>query len=329
MVSGRISGISMQSSFLAWKFMGLLVSLAIKCNVLGACEKLSRRQPISLIVKMERSCEMKARNIMSRTTLFFALGFLVALMLGPGMARGSESPMEQLGKLIFFDENLSTPPGQSCAACHAPETGFTGPDSSINAAEAVYPGVVHTRSGNRKPPTAAYGGESPVLHYDEGEEVWVGGMFWDGRATGWILGDPLAEQAQGPFLNPLEQNSPNAKLVLIRIAKSDYASVFEEVWGPGSLDFVKDVAGSYERVARSIAAYEESAEVNPFTSKYDSYLVPVAERLKNSRSVISVLFKMLPLTVGFPQPVYGGSFCLPIPCFWTQTSCEIHQTHSL
>jgi len=32
------------------------------------------------------------------------------------------------------------------------------------------------------------------------ETKWVGGMFWDGRATGWILGDPLAEQALGPFL---------------------------------------------------------------------------------------------------------------------------------
>lgn len=42
-------------------------------------------------------------------------------------------------------------------------------------------------------------------------------MFWDGRATGWTLGDPLAEQAQGPFLNPLEQAIPNAQVRLISI----------------------------------------------------------------------------------------------------------------
>ena len=48
-------------------------------------------------------------------------------------------------------------------------------------------------------------------------------MFWDGRATGWTLGDPLAEQAQGPFLNPLEQNMPSAEEVIRRVKKSWYA----------------------------------------------------------------------------------------------------------
>jgi cytochrome c peroxidase len=187
------------------------------------------------------------------------------------------SPLEELGKFLFFDENLSTPPGQSCATCHAPEVGFTGPISEINAHGAAYPGAVHTRFGNRKPPTAAYGGESPVLFYDEDEEVWIGGMFWDGRATGATLGDPLAEQAQGPFLNPLEQNFPSARQVCIKVAHSDYASLFVDVWGPGSLDFVHDVEGTYERIARSISAYEQSAEVNPFSSKYDYYLAGMVE----------------------------------------------------
>ncbi|MCX5771441.1 MAG: cytochrome C [Candidatus Hydrogenedentes bacterium] len=182
------------------------------------------------------------------------------------------SPLEQLGKHLFFDSQLSTPPGQACSACHSPEVGWTGPAAEINAAGSVYPGAVHVRFGNRKPPASAYAGESPVLYYDEELATWVGGMFWDGRATGLTLGDPLAEQALGPFLNPLEQNMPMARLVIKRIAGSSYASLFEEVWGPGSLDFVKDVAASYERVGRSISAYEHSAEVNPFTSKYDYYL---------------------------------------------------------
>jgi cytochrome c peroxidase len=207
-----------------------------------------------------------------------ALALAIVFVAIPGLLSANDlTPMEQLGKFLFFDENLSTPPGQSCAVCHAPETGFTGPDSDINATDAVYPGVVHTRAGNRKPPTAAYGGYSPVLHYDEAEEFWIGGMFWDGRATGWILGDPLAEQALGPFLNPVEQNSPQARLVLIRVANSDYAGLFEEVWGPGSLDFTDDVAGTYERIGRSISAYEKSPEVNPFTSKYDYYLAGQVE----------------------------------------------------
>lgn len=59
----------------------------------------------------------------------------------------------------------------------------------------VMPGAVPERFGNRKPPSAAYAGDSPLLHYDAVDGVWVGGMFWDGGATGAVLGDPLAEQA--------------------------------------------------------------------------------------------------------------------------------------
>jgi cytochrome c peroxidase len=199
---------------------------------------------------------------------------LFVLVMASGLASAQDgpslTPLEELGKLIFFDTNLSTPPGQACAACHAPEAGWVGPDSAINAGPAVYPGAVHTRFGNRKPPTAAYGGDSPVLEYDDVEGLWIGGMFWDGRATGWVLGDPLAEQAQGPFLNPLEQNNPGAKQVCDQIAASDYAGLFVEVWG--SLDCINELDLAYERIARSIAAYERSAEVSAFTSKYDYYL---------------------------------------------------------
>ncbi|MBW8382919.1 MAG: cytochrome-c peroxidase [Youngiibacter sp.] len=169
--------------------------------------------------------------------------------------------------MIFFDTDLSANSMMSCATCHAPEVGFTGPDEIVNDTTVVYPGAISTRFGNRKPPSAAYGGESPILYYDEAEEVWIGGMFWDGRATGWTLGDPLAEQAQGPFLNPLEQAMPNARTVCVKVSLSDYAGLFEEVWGKGSLDYKKDVSGTYERIARSISAYEKSDEVNPFSSK--------------------------------------------------------------
>jgi cytochrome c peroxidase len=201
--------------------------------------------------------------ILLMVLLFTATGITTAAAL---------SPQEELGKSIFFDTNLSIKQNQSCAACHAPEVGWTGPDMMINLRGAVYEGSIPGRFGNRKPPSAAYAGDSPVLHYDYTNGMWVGGMFWDGRATGWTLGDPLAEQAQGPFLNPLEQNNPNARLVCLKVQISTYASLFEVVWGAGSLDCVKDVAGTYERIARSIAAYERSEEVNPFSSKYDAYL---------------------------------------------------------
>lgn len=207
---------------------------------------------------------------MKRSAVLSSFALCAVLLAVSPLSADALTPIEQLGKFLFFDTALSTPPGQSCAACHAPEVGFTGPDSLINAHGAVYPGAVATRFGNRKPPSAAYA-NGPILQYDAAEEVWFGGTFWDGRATGWTLGDPLAEQAQGPFLNPLEQNNPKAKLVCIRVAKASYAPLFEQVWGPGSLNF-NNVGVMYEQIARAIAAYERSSEVNPFSSKYDHWL---------------------------------------------------------
>src|SRR5512135_280868 len=180
------------------------------------------------------------------------------------------SPMEELGKRLFFDKALSTPQGQECAVCHGPSVGFTGPEESFNKAGGVYEGAVKGRFGNRKPPASAYAGGSPKLHQDE-EGNFVGGMFWDGRATGDTLGDPLAEQALGPFMNPLEQNMPDKKSIILAVKKSDYAALFEKVWGAGSLDAEKDVDGTYVKIGRSIAAYERSAEVNPFSSKFDDF----------------------------------------------------------
>jgi cytochrome c peroxidase len=185
---------------------------------------------------------------------------------------GELEPIEQLGKHLMFDQSLSTPPKMSCATCHAPEAGFTSPDAELNEDFGIYHGAIEVRFGNRKIPSAAYAGDSPPLYYDEDLDLWIGGMFWDGRATGWVLGDPLAEQAMGPFLNPVEHNVPFARQVVRKVALSGYAELFRQVWGPGSLDPVKDVEGSYERIARSIAAYERSHEVNPFDSKYDYWL---------------------------------------------------------
>ncbi len=219
----------------------------------------------------EVSLKKEGWKMKNRIVLLSIILLATTLSAGAGQKSASSlSPLEELGKKLFFDRNLSTPPGQDCAACHAPNVGMTGPDEKLNKTGGVYEGAVKKRFGNRKPPAAAYAGDSPVLHIDN-EKNFVGGMFWDGRATGENLGDPLAEQAMGPFLNPLEQNMPDKKSIALKVQKSDYAGLFEKVWGKGSLDTLGDVDGIYERIARSIAAYERSSEVNPFNSKFDGF----------------------------------------------------------
>lgn len=99
-----------------------------------------------------------------------------------------------------------------------------------------------------------------MFHFDESKGAWFGGMFWDGRATGAHLGDPLAEQALA-----------NAQVLCVKIRQANYASLFEQVWGAGSLDCARDAAGVYEKIGHSVAAYERSPEVNPFSSKFDLF----------------------------------------------------------
>jgi cytochrome c peroxidase len=198
---------------------------------------------------------------------------------------GALTNNEKLGKEIFFDKKLSINKNQACASCHSPEVGFTGPDAIINVLGSVYEGSVAGRFGNRKPPAGAYAGDSPNLSNRTG--TWIGGMFWDGRATGWTLGDPLAEQAKGPFLNPMEQGLPDAACVVYRVVTSDYRDQYKQVWGKVNIKWPvkicsekvklssndqKKVDEAYNNIARSIAAYERSTEVSSFISKYDDYL---------------------------------------------------------
>ena len=213
--------------------------------------------------------------------VLFVILTLAMIIAGSESVAGKEetlTPKELLGKELFFDK-ISEPSWMSCATCHGPKTGWTGPVAGINVHGAVYRGAVPQRFGNRKPPSSAYATLSPIFHYDATEDLFVGGNFWDGRATGEKLGNPAADQAQGPFLNPVEQNNPSPRIVCEKVAAAKYASLFEEVWGPGSLDCVDDVDvySVYDQIALSIAAYEDSSEVNQFSSKFDDYLMGIVE----------------------------------------------------
>jgi cytochrome c peroxidase len=209
------------------------------------------------------------RNILISVAL---IGFIViafALSSEPLEAQDL-TPIEQLGKSIFFDNNLSFNGNQACAVCHGPDAGWTGPLSEINAGGAVYEGSISGRFGNRKPPSSAYATPSPILHFviEKKEALFIGGNFWDGRATGEKLGNPAADQAQGPFLNPLEQALATPADVVARVCASSYGDLFRQIWGAEACD-PANVAAAYDDIALSIAAFEASPESNAFTSKYD------------------------------------------------------------
>jgi cytochrome c peroxidase len=216
---------------------------------------------------------MSSKKIWLTAVLVCATGLALLFTTAALAAQQSPlTPLEQLGKLLFFDKISSPAANVSCASCHGPSVGWTGPVAGINLHGAVYRGAVPTRFGDRKPPSSAYASFSPVFHFDAEEGEFVGGNFWDGRATGERLGSPTVEQALGPPLNPVEQNMPSKQAVCEHVAKSKYAGLFEQVWGMGSLDCsLAGIDATYDKIGLSIGAYEASAEVNPFSSKFDLY----------------------------------------------------------
>jgi cytochrome c peroxidase len=210
-----------------------------------------------------------------------------------------QGKIRTLGKLLLFDKHLSVNQNEACSFCHTPETGFTGPIQSLNLSTVSYPGSVRTRFSQRKPQSYMYATFAPVLHYNELQGDFVGGNFWDMRASGYRLQNPSAEQAQGPPTNPVEMGLPDSACLAYRISTAQYRKLFEAVWGADSfgIQWPKDVekvcstpgppAESdlhpvhlsvadrqradrvYDAFGFSAAAYEASPEVSPFTSKYD------------------------------------------------------------
>lgn len=204
------------------------------------------------------------KAVVHRITLAALMTALAVTAVGVTASRAlaDEDKLVLLGKALFFDTNLSTPPGQACASCHEPAAGFADPDSDLPVSRGAIPIAVKSRNAQ----SVAYSAFSPPLHFDPTmrpgimEGMYVGGLFWDGRA------DTLEEQAMQPLLDPLEMHNRNKRKVVVAVLRSDYASLFIEVFGWKSL---RDVDSAFEAVAEAIAAYERSAEVSPFTSKFD------------------------------------------------------------
>lgn len=206
---------------------------------------------------------MKKRALVTSTILF--LTAFAAMAFAAGGAPAVSTTIEKLGMRLYNDKNMSFNGTQSCRNCHHHFAGFADLTNHLDPeVNMVSTGADGVSKGGRNAPSSAYAGFSPPL--TETATGWVGGMFWDGRADGSVLGDPLAEQALGPPLNMLEMAMPSKEAVIAVILNSDYVNLWYGVFGPGSLS---DVDAAYNNFGRAIAAYERSADVTKFTSKYD------------------------------------------------------------
>ncbi len=251
----------------------------------------------------------------------WTVGLVSGTWSSEALAHGRRGPdvraLRALGKEVFFDTALSNPQTQSCASCHVASAGFASGDSDVNAGPVVVPGAEPTTHGGRRPPTAAYATFAPKFdandvgcmlpeELSEDEDpgfvigaLCVGGLFWDGRATGETIGvevfahdkarlteqyqaayedflGPAADQALGPFANPVEQalpvgntQLPGAEAVCQGVADSSYAGLYARAWGVALDCSVTGADLSFKRIAVAISAWEHSREVNQFSSRRD------------------------------------------------------------
>src|SRR5437588_9604512 len=216
---------------------------------------------------------------------------------------GTEA-VETIGELMNYDTNIAPGRNSACASCHMPYVAFSGPIPSVNLTMIAYPGTVHLRAGKRTAQRYPYAPFFPVLQFNEEQGLFFGGNFWDSRATGYLLRNPDAHQAQGPPVDTQEMGNPDTACITFKLSKAVYRPLFELVWGKGSFDIsfpanTADICATpggaavfggsatpvqlsavdrirsnevYNHWGQSIDAYEQSLQVSAFSSKFDAFL---------------------------------------------------------
>ena len=194
---------------------------------------------------------------MKNLRLFFIVGLMFSALMAEDMKK------EDLGRILFFDVNLSKNRTQSCATCHNPNAGFVD-DRDNGVKKMASLGDDGKSLGDRQAPTASYAKFSPTFHFDEKAKKYVGGQFWDGREA------TLEGQAGGPPLNPVEMGMSDKKAVVDRLKENTlYVDSFKKIFGA---DIFKNDDKAYEAMTIAIASFERTDEFSPFDSKYDRYL---------------------------------------------------------
>ncbi len=203
-----------------------------------------------------------------------------------------------LGKILFWDEQLSSDNTMACGTCHIPSQGGTdprvgrhpGPDGILNTPDDKLGSFGVMRMDANLDPI-----DDPIFGFDMqvtertapsmiNAAYAANGMFWDGRASGTFVdpetntvsipnGGALESQAVGPILSDVEmanegrtwddvRNKLNSvkPLELARNLPPDMAAAIlnGELYGDLFEDAYGDPAITAERIAYAIATYQRT-----------------------------------------------------------------------
>lgn len=132
-------------------------------------------------------------------------------------ASQSNPKKAQLGRVIFYDKNLSLDGTVACANCHRSDAGFSDPRSRSTG---VFNGMT-TRNSMSLVATPWFGG---VLKIDSLGNSY-NPLFWDHRAHS------VAEQSKGAFTSPVEMGLTMPEVVAKIQNEKFYNWLFEQAFG--------------------------------------------------------------------------------------------------
>ncbi|MCU1284129.1 MAG: Cytochrome c peroxidase family protein [Acidobacteriales bacterium] len=255
----------------------------------------------SELLRVEREIDTIEARAIAR---FKALQPVTFTSQPPTIQGNGAEAIETLGELMNYDRNISPGRDQACASCHMPYVAFSGPIPSVNLTMVAYPGTFHFRAGKRTAQRYPYAPFFPVLQFNETQEAFFGGNFWDSRATGYLLRNPDAEQSQHPPVDTQEMGNPDTACIVFKLSQATYRPLFEQLFGADSfnINFPPDTEelcetpggakgfgtnttpinlspadrtksnNDYGHWAQAIDAYEQSVQVSAFSSKFDAFL---------------------------------------------------------
>jgi cytochrome c peroxidase len=238
------------------------------------------------------------------------LAALPALSELPPVPAPPENPVTEtrrvLGKILFWDEQLSSDDSVACGTCHRPAAGGADPRAGIHPG--TLPGSVDDVAGSPgirrlgrdgQAVTDPVFGNAPQVTPRTAPSIfgalWAGELFWDGRAGGTLIdpetgavaiaaGAALENQALATLMNPVEMARESrswqafdeklervAPLALADRWPDDVAAAIAE--NPVYPDLFEaafgDASISAVRIAMALATYQRT--LVPDRSPWDRY----------------------------------------------------------
>jgi cytochrome c peroxidase len=227
-----------------------------------------------------------------------------------------------LGKVLFWDEQLSSDNTMACATCHMPESGGTdarlgrnpGPDGLFFTADDIFgsPGVIRSDAADDYVPEATYGFGRQTTGRTAPSAIgaaFAPDLFWDGRArsefvdpqTGLVSiasGGALESQVVGPPRSPVEMAHEGrvwgqvtgkiAGAVPLSLATNLPADVAVAIQSARSYpalfeDAFGDPAVTAERIAYAIATYERTLVADQ--TPWDQFMAGQASALTSKQKL--------------------------------------------